>query len=265
MKTCRRLLTLVRVSLQLGWQEYATVADPKAMAMGALHLPDGLPPQAGLNVLGMTGMTAYFGLMDVGQPKAGETVVVTGAAGATGSLVAQIAKAQGCRVVGIAGGPDKCDWLLKEVGVDAAVDYKAGELRKQLKAACPKGVDVFFDNVGGNQLDTVLGLINLKARVVICGAISQYNEDKPVGPKNYLALLVKRARMEGFIVFDYASRYKEGAIELGKLMQAGKVVYKEDVREGLESATQGLLDLFEGKNRGKTLIHIADAEPESKL
>ena len=211
-----------------------------------------------LNALGMPGMTAYFGLLDVGLPKAGETVVVSGAAGAVGMTVGQVAKHKGCRVVGIAGGPDKCDFVVKELGFDACIDYKNGSLKDGLKEHCPNGVDVYFDNVGGDILDTLLTRINMKARIVICGAISQYNNTTAVkGPSNYLSLLVNRARMEGIVVFDYAPRYGEAVAEMAKWMGEGSFKSKEDIVQGLQTFPQSLLMLFEGKNFGKLVLQVA--------
>ncbi|KQW87297.1 NADP-dependent oxidoreductase [Massilia sp. Root418] len=211
-----------------------------------------------MNTLGMPGMTAYFGLLEVGQPKAGETVVVSGAAGAVGQTVGQVAKQLGCRVVGIAGGKEKCDFVVNELGFDACIDYKTGSVRDGLKEHCPQGVDVYFDNVGGDILDTVLTRINMKARIVICGAISQYNNTTPVkGPANYLSLLVNRARMEGMVVFDYADRYHLGVAALAGWLKEGKIKSKEDVVQGLENFPQALTMLFEGKNFGKLVLKVA--------
>ena len=211
-----------------------------------------------LNTLGMPGMTAYFGLIESGQPKAGETVVVSGAAGAVGQTVGQVAKQLGCRVVGIAGGKDKCDFVVKQLGFDACIDYKGGSVKDGLKQHCPDGVDVYFDNVGGDILDTVLTRINMKARIVICGAISQYNNTTPVkGPANYLSLLVNRARMEGIVVFDYADRYHLGIAQLGQWMKEGKIHSKEDIVQGLENFPRALNMLFEGKNFGKLVLQVA--------
>ncbi|MYN10841.1 NADP-dependent oxidoreductase [Pseudoduganella aquatica] len=211
-----------------------------------------------MNTLGMPGMTAYFGLLEVGQPKAGETVVVSGAAGAVGQTVGQVAKQLGCRVVGIAGGKEKCDFVVKELGFDACIDYKTGSVRDGLKEHCPQGVDVYFDNVGGDILDAVLTRINMKARIVICGAISQYNNTTPVkGPANYLSLLVNRARMEGMVVFDYADRYHLGVAALAGWLKEGKIKSKEDVVQGLENFPQALTMLFEGKNFGKLVLKVA--------
>ena len=205
----------------------------------------------------MPGMTAYFGLLDVGKPQAGETVVVSGAAGAVGAVVGQIAKIKGCRVVGIAGGDQKCAYVLDELGFDAVIDYKSESLRKALKKACPDGVDVYFDNVGGETLDTILTRINMKARIVICGAISQYNNTTPVqGPSNYLSLLVNRARMEGFIVFDYRKQYGIAAQEMAGWMAEGRLKSKEHIVKGLETFPETLLMLFSGENFGKLLIEV---------
>ncbi len=211
-----------------------------------------------LNTLGMPGMTGYFGLIESGMPKAGETVVVSGAAGAVGMTVGQVAKNLGCRVVGIAGGKDKCDFVVNELGFDACIDYKGGDVKEGLKQHCPKGVDIYFDNVGGEILDAVLTRINLKARIVICGAISQYNNTTPVkGPANYLSLLVNRARMEGIVVFDYAERYHLGVAAMAKWMQEGTFKSKEDIVEGLDTFPEALLMLFEGKNFGKLVLKVA--------
>ncbi len=220
-----------------------------------------------LNVLGMPGMTGYFGLIDVGQPRPGETVVVSGAAGAVGQTVGQLAKIKGCRVVGIAGGLAKCEWVVKELGFDACIDYKApgpqgaerwDAVREGLKQHCPAGVDIYFDNVGGDILDAVLARINRKARIVICGAISQYNATGPVqGPKNYLSLLVNRARMEGIVVFDYAERYHLAVAELAGYLKDGRMKSKEDVVEGgVPAFPAALLKLFSGENFGKLVLEI---------
>ena len=247
------------VTGSFGVQEYWTgPVDAKAAA--AMKIDPALAPlPAWLNVLGMPGMTAYFGLTDIGQPKAGETVVVSAAAGAVGATVGQVAKQLGCRVVGIAGGPDKCRYVVDELGFDACIDYKAGAVPAGLKEHCPQGVDVYFDNVGGDILDAVLARINLKARIVICGAISQYNNTTPVrGPANYLSLLVNRARMEGMVVFDYAAGYPEGVQRLGAWLKAGAIRSREHVVEGLERFPDALTMLFEGKNFGKLVLKVAD-------
>jgi NADPH-dependent curcumin reductase CurA len=214
-----------------------------------------------LNVLGMPGMTGYFGLMDVGQPKPGETVVVSGAAGAVGQTVGQIAKIKGCRVVGIAGGAAKCEWVVNELGFDACIDYKAGNVKAGLKEHCPKGVDIYFDNVGGEILDDVLSRLAMKARIIICGAISQYNNTTPVqGPKNYLSLLVNRARMEGIVVFDYAARFPVAIAEMAAYLKDGRMKSREDVVEGGVAAFPATLPkLFSGENFGKLVLKVADA------
>jgi NADPH-dependent curcumin reductase len=248
------------VSGGIGVQQYwVGAADDRTAGFFKID-PRMAPLPTWLNTLGMPGMTGYFGLLEVGQPKAGETVVVSGAAGAVGQTVGQVAKHLGCRVVGIAGGKDKCDFVVNELGFDACIDYKNGDLRAGLKQHCPKGVDVYFDNVGGEILDTVLTRINLHARIVICGAISQYNNTTPVkGPANYMSLLVNRARMEGFVVFDYADRYHLGVAAIGKWLKEGSFKSREDVVEGLEKFPEALLMLFEGKNFGKLVLKVADA------
>jgi NADPH-dependent curcumin reductase CurA len=219
-----------------------------------------VPLHVYLSVLGATGLTAYFGLLDVGQPKAGETVVLSGAAGAVGAVAGQIAKIKGCRVIGIAGGPEKCNYIVKELGFDAAIDYKAEDVKTALAKHCQKGVDVYFDNVGGEILDTLLLFLNKRARVVICGAISQYNNTTPIiGPSNYLSLLVNHARMEGFVVFDYAAQYREGLRELAGWLAAGKLKSREDVVKGLETFPETLLKLYKGENFGKLILQVAEA------
>ncbi|MHA4870611.1 NADP-dependent oxidoreductase [Duganella sp. PWIR1] len=246
------------VSGGTGVQRYWTgPADDKSGAFFKVD-PKLAPLTTYLNTLGMPGMTAYFGLLESGQPKAGETVVVSGAAGAVGQTVGQVAKQLGCRVVGIAGGKEKCDFVVNELGFDACIDYKNDSVKDGLKQHCPQGVDVYFDNVGGEILDTVLTRINLKARIVICGAISQYNNTTPVkGPSNYLALLVNRARMEGIVVFDYADRYHVGVTALAGWLKAGKIKSKEDIVQGIENFPQALNMLFEGKNFGKLVLQVA--------
>ena len=245
-----------------GVQEYCLVpADQlKRSGLAKIDLRLGSVTQW-LNVLGMPGMTGYFGLMDIGQPKAGETVVVSGAAGAVGQTVGQVAKIKGCRVVGIAGGAAKCEWVVKELGFDACIDYKGGSVKDGLKEHCPNGVDIYFDNVGGEILDTVLTRINRKARIIICGAISQYNNTTAVqGPKNYLSLLVNRARMEGMVVFDYADRYGVAIAEMAGYLQQGRMKSKEDVVEGgVKVFPETLNKLFSGENFGKLVLKVADA------
>ncbi len=249
------------VSVGLGVQEYLLVPQDQIKRSGLvkIDLRAGSLTQW-LNVLGMPGMTGYFGLMDVGQPQAGETLVVSGAAGAVGQTVGQMAKIKGCRVVGIAGGAAKCEWVVKELGFDACIDYKAGNVKAGLKEHCPKGVDIYFDNVGGDILDDVLTRINRKARIIICGAISQYNNTTPVqGPKNYLSLLVNRARMEGIVVFDYADRYHLAIAEMAGYLKDGRMKSKEDIVEGLENFPEALIKLFSGENFGKLVLKVAEA------
>lgn len=246
------------VSGSLGVQQYwIGAANDKTAAFYKVD-PKVAPLPKYLNALGMPGMTAYFGLLEVGLPKAGETVVVSGAAGAVGQTVGQVAKHKGCRVVGIAGGKDKCDFAVDELGFDACIDYKNDSVKDGLKAHCPNGVDIYFDNVGGQILDDVLTRINMKARIIICGAISQYNNTTPVkGPANYLSLLVNRARMEGIVVFDYADRYHVGVAEMAKWMREGSLKTREDIVQGLENFPDALSMLFEGRNFGKLILQVA--------
>ncbi len=237
-----------------GVQEYVTARAGELTRVD----PSLAPLPRFLGALGMPGATAYFGLLDVGRPREGETVVVSGAAGAVGALVGQIAKLKGCRTVGIAGGPVKRAYVLDELGLDAAIDYKAEDVREALGRYAPKGVDVYFDNVGGATLDAVLARLAMRARVVICGAISQYEHpDAAEGPRNYLSLLVNRARMEGFIVLDYLPRYPEAAAAIAGWMAEGKVKAREDVVEGLERFPEALQGLFRGENFGKLVLKIA--------
>ena len=247
------------VSCTPGVQEYMLIPADQIKRNGLFRIDTRLgTPTQWLNVLGMPGMTAYFGLLDVGMPQAGETVVVSGAAGAVGQTVGQLAKIKGCRVVGIAGGPTKCEWVVKELGFDACVDYKAGDLKSALRDACPKGVDIYFDNVGGDILDTVMTRLARKARIVICGAISQYNNTTPVkGPANYLTLLVNRARMEGMVVFDYTDRFPVAVAELAGYLKDGRMKSKEDVVVGMNTFPETLLKLFNGENFGKLVLQFA--------
>ena len=246
------------VNAGLDVQEYCLVPAAQIKRSGMFKIDPALGLTTWLNVLGMPGMTGYFGLMDVGLPKAGDTVVVSGAAGAVGQTVGQIAKLKGCRVVGIAGGQAKCDWVINELGFDACIDYKNRDVRAGLKEHCPSGVDVYFDNVGGEILDLVLAKITRGARIVICGAISQYNNTTPVkGPANYLSLLVNRARMEGIVVFDYADRYPLAVAEMAGYLKAGAMTSREDVVIGLENFPETLLKLFNGENFGKLVLEVA--------
>ena len=250
-----------QVSAGLGVQEYCSIGAGEIKRSGLFEIDTRLgTPNQWLNVLGMPGMTGFFGLMDVGQPQPGETVVVSGAAGAVGQTVGQLARIMGCRAVGIAGGEAKCDWVVNELGFDACIDYKAPDLRDALKTACPKGVDIYFDNVGGDILDLVLARINRKARIIICGAISQYNNTTPVqGPKNYLSLLVNRARMEGIVVFDYTERFPLAVAEMSGYLRDGRMKSREDVVTGLQTFPESLLKLFSGQNFGKLVLQVAAA------
>ena len=237
----------------LGVQEYATL-DGKALTQVDTRIA---PLPVFLGTLGMPGMTAYFGLLDIGRPQPGQTVVVSGAAGAVGSVVGQIAKLKGCRAVGIAGGRDKCDYIVDELGFDAAIDYKSEDVKKALRQHCPQGIDVYFDNVGGDILDAALSQIARNARIVICGAISQYNSTSGIkGPSNYLSLLVNRASMTGMIVFDYADRYPLAMREMAAWYADGKLKSREDIVEGLETFPETLLRLFSGANFGKLVLRV---------
>ena len=235
----------------VGWQTHL-ISDGK----GFTKVPEILPIPTMINVLGLTGITAYYGLLDVGQPKEGDTVVVSGAAGATGSVVAQIAKIKGCNVIGIAGGEEKCAWL-EECGLDHVIDYKATKATKEVGRIAKNGIDIYFDNVGGPLLEAVLFKINLNARIVICGAISNYaSTDMPVGPRNLSSLIVNRARMEGFLVLDYLHRSDEAIQELSKWLMDEKIKHREDIQEGIENCPSTLNRLFTGQNIGKQILKI---------
>jgi NADPH-dependent curcumin reductase CurA len=244
-----------------GWEDY-TVNGGEGL-MGLQKLPRGTDPILALSLLGTTGLTAYFGTLDVGAVKAGDTFVVSGAAGATGSVAGMIAKIKGCRVVGIAGGREKCDWLLKEAGFDAAIDYKSENVGEALTKYCPQGINVYFDNVGGEILDHALARLTYGARVVVCGAISQYNnlgERNPVGPKNYFNLIMQHARMEGFLVFHFMPRYSEAIAEMSKWYAEGKLKNQVDLQQGLENAPKTIIRLFTGANVGKQLLKLGDPQ-----
>jgi NADPH-dependent curcumin reductase CurA len=239
-----------------GVQEYAR-SDGRGVIKIDTSVAD---PATYLGTLGLPGMTAYFGLLDICKPQAGETVVVSGAAGAVGAAVGQIARIKGCRVVGIAGGEEKCRYITEELGFDAAIDYKSQDVNKALKEHCPQGINVYFDNVGGDILDAALARLARGARIALCGAISQYNATGPVkGPSNYLALLVNRGMMKGFLVFDYFDRYGDAAREMAGWLESGKLRAKEDVVEGLETFPDTLNKLFKGENMGKLVLKVADA------
>ncbi|MCX8520685.1 MAG: NADP-dependent oxidoreductase [Rhodoferax sp.] len=245
----------------LGVQEYAAFNADTLGRSGLVKIDLALGSLTQwLNLLGMPGMTGYFGLTEIGQPQAGETLVVSGASGAVGQTVGQLAKIKGCTVIGIAGGQAKCDWVVNQLGFDACIDYKSAPqaVREGLQTHCPQGVDIYFDNVGGDILDTVLTRINRRARIIICGAISQYNNTTAVqGPKNYLSLLVNRARMEGMVVSDYADRYPLAVMELSQYLKTGRMQSREDVVHGLEQFPDALLKLFSGQNFGKLVLQVA--------
>jgi len=239
------------------WQDYA-VASPQ---MGFMQVPDGLPvgPSALLGVLGTTGLTAYFGVTDVAPVKAGDTFVVSAAAGGVGSVAGQIAKLRGARVVGLAGSDEKCAWVVEDLGFDACVNYKADDWRERLRAACPDGIDVDFENVGGEIMDEVFSQLNLNSRVALCGLISGYNEPgAPTGPRNFAQLLMRRVTLRGFIILDYAARFEEGVTQLAQWVAAGRLKHAETVVEGLEELPVAINILFDGGNRGKLVVKVAD-------
>jgi NADPH-dependent curcumin reductase CurA len=241
-----------KVTGALRWQDYATLP-----ARELLKVDDDDLLTANLGALGTTGLTAFFGLEKIGKPFPGDTVVITGAAGATGSVVGQIARIGGCRVVGVAGGPDKCAWLTSELGFDAAIDYKAGDIREQARAAAPDRIDVLWDNVGGPAFNTLLAQLAMHARVVVCGGISRYELGQmPAGPENYFNLIFKRAAMEGFILSDYQTQFPWARERLAKWIRSGALRYKEDLQHGLESAPRTLRRLFQGENFGKQLLKL---------
>ena len=244
-----------------GWEDY-TVSDGEGM-LAMRKLAPGTEPLLALSLFGITGLTAYFGVLDIGLPRTGETFVVSGAAGATGSVAGMIAKIKGCRVIGIAGGPDKCAWLTGAAGFDGAIDYKNENVGERLARLCPKGVDIYFDNVGGEILDAALAQLANGARVVLCGGISQYNAPAGVygaGPKNYFNLILRNSRMEGFIVLKFAQRFPEAIAELARWQAEGNIKNKLDVAYGLENAPKTIIRLFTGANFGKQLLQAASAE-----
>lgn len=247
------------VSYLCGWQEYFIFEPDKPDLFPATKIPGHLDPALTL-ALSLTGLTAYFGLLDIGRPKAGETVLVSGAAGATGSIAVQIAKLKGCRVIGIAGGAEKCSWLYDTAKVDAAIDYKKESVGERLGALCPDGVDVYFDNVGGEMLDDILLHLAMHGRIVLCGAISQYDTAaEPHGIRNYLSLIINRGTARGFIVLDYSDRAVEGLLCLNKWIEDGKLVQEIDMQLGFEHIPATLMRLFTGANLGKQLLKVSDA------
>jgi NADPH-dependent curcumin reductase CurA len=251
-----RFLPGDRVVGLLGWQDFACVTPTGSTSL--TKLPPGVDLATALGILGMTSIAAYFGLLDVGQPKAGEMVVVSGAAGATGSVAAQIAKIKGCTVIGIAGGAEKCRWLRETVGLDAAIDYKSEDLAARLKTLCPNGIDVYFDNVGGTTLEIAISRLALNGRIVLCGAIAHYDQARPgPGPRNLSNLIVQRGRMQGFVVLDYVSRQQEALADLTIWLKEGRLHQRVDLQHGLENAPATLRRLFDGANQGKQLLRVA--------
>jgi len=242
-----------KVLSPLGWQLYGSA---KAKLLRKIDIARA-PATYYLGVLGMPGMTAWFGLSEIGKPKAGETLVVSAASGAVGSVVGQLAKIVGCRAVGIAGGKAKCDYVAGELGFDACIDYKAGDVAERLREACPNGVDVHFENVGGALLDTMLTVMNRFSRIVICGFVAEYNATEPYGYKRLRSILVNRIRMQGMLVFDWEERYGEAIEALAKHLAAGKLKYRESIVEGLDNAPKGLIGLLKGENFGKQLVKLA--------
>ena len=239
-----------------GWQDFAVVA-PGQGPMGLTKLPEGVSPELMLSVLGITGLTAYFGMLELGEPKAGETVLVSGAAGATGSVAGQIARIKGCRVVGIAGGSRKCDWLKEQAGFDEVIDYKSEDVAQRIPETCPEKWDVFFDNVGGPILEAALNHLNLYSRIVLCGGIANYNAIDPVpGPNNLMNLVTNRGRMQGFIILDYLPRALEAVEALLGWVGAGELAYEVDVQEGFENIPKTLQRLYTGENFGKQLLRL---------
>jgi len=239
-----------------GWESYSVIAAK--MARPVKPDPE-LPLSAYMSVLGATGITAYFGLLDIGRPQPGETVVVTAAAGAVGSIVGQIAKLKGCRVVGIAGGPEKCRWLTESLGFDAAIDYRNDDLNQALDQHCPQGVDVLFENVGGHIMDAVFSRLNLNGRMVLCGLISSYNDERPLpGPTDFGRILMKRLTVKGFIIIDYIPRFQEALNELQQWVANGDLQWKEHIIDGIDNALDGLSLLFSGGNDGKLMVRLSD-------
>lgn len=246
---------IVQGGMHGGWQEYFIIPGEEA---AAIPLVESIPLTALISVLGFTGPTAYFGFLDIGQPKKGETVVVSAAAGAVGSIVCQIAKIKGCRVVGIAGSDEKCNWLKNDLKVDEVINYKKDDILKSLKEKCPEGIDIYFENVGGETLDAALTLMNNYGRIPVCGLISMYNDWETPGPKMFRNILMKRLTVKGFLVSDYLDRYAESLGALSEWMAEGKIQYKVDIVEGIENAPSAVNKLFTGENTGKLVIKVSD-------
>lgn len=246
---------IVQGGMHGGWQEYFIIPGEEA---AAIPLVESIPLTALISVLGFTGPTAYFGFLDIGQPKKGETVVVSAAAGAVGSIVCQIAKIKGCRVVGIAGSDEKCNWLKDDLKVDEVINYKKDDILESLKEKCPEGIDIYFENVGGETLDAALTLMNNYGRIPVCGLISMYNDWETPGPKMFRNILMKRLTVKGFLVSDYLDRYAESLESLSEWMAEGKIQYKVDIVEGIENAPSAVNKLFTGENTGKLVIKVSD-------
>ena len=246
---------IVQGGMHGGWQEYFIIPGEEA---AAIPLVESIPLTALISVLGFTGPTAYFGFLDIGQPKKGETVVVSAAAGAVGSIVCQIAKIKGCRVVGIAGSDEKCNWLKNDLKVDEVINYKKDDILESLKEKCPEGIDIYFENVGGETLDAALTLMNNYGRIPVCGLISMYNDWDNPGPKMFRNILMKRLTVKGFLVSDYLDRYAESLESLSEWMAEGKIQYKVDIVEGIENAPSAVNKLFTGENNGKLVIKVSD-------
>ena len=246
---------IVQGGMHGGWQEYFIIPGEEA---AAIPLVDTIPLTALISVLGFTGPTAYFGFLDIGQPKKGETVVVSAAAGAVGSIVCQIAKIKGCRVVGIAGSDEKCNWLKNDLKLDEVINYKKDDILESLKEKCPEGIDIYFENVGGETLDAALTLMNNYGRIPVCGLISMYNDWETPGPKMFRNILMKRLTVKGFLVSDYLDRYAESLESLSEWMAEGKIQYKVDIVEGIENAPSAVNKLFTGENTGKLVIKVSD-------
>ena len=246
---------IIQGGMHGGWQEYFVVPGEEA---SAISLTESIPLTALISVLGFTGPTAYFGFLDIGKPKKGETVVVSAAAGAVGSIVCQIAKIKGCYVVGIAGSDDKCNWLKNDLKVDKVINYKKQPILDKLRETCPNGIDIYFENVGGKTLDAALTLMNNFGRIPVCGLISMYNDWNEPGPKMFRNILMKRLTVKGFLVSDYLDRYSESLESLSLWMSEGKIQYKVDVVEGIENAPSAVNKLFTGENKGKLIVKVTD-------